>query len=120
MEDHPNIHDIAVTLPQTVSWADYELELATVADRSHVMRFKVPNFPKVCAGSRCYIVHKGLVKGWMDVVGLKHDDFTCSTTGQQWRGKFVERSGEFHPVEPHPMPGFQGFRYVDRNIYTDL
>lgn len=103
--------DIVVTLPQSVKWEEYMLELAA-AERGEVMNFKVGNFPQTGVGSKCYICHKGFVVGYMVISGMSEKDFTCSTTGKKWSGKFIERSGKFIYLEkPIPMKGFQGFHY---------
>lgn len=111
--------DILITVPKTVDWRVYEQELAIAAEGGTVS-FKVANFPKCEAGDRCYVVHDGLVKGWMSISALRHNDFKCEVTSQHWLGKFVERSGAFHKVEPVAHKGFQGFRYVHRNEFADL
>lgn len=105
--------DIIITIPKSISWKDYEKELAKVRDGSQVMNFKVSNFPKTKSGNRCYLVHNGEVKGWMKIVGVSEEEFTCTTTGKQWKGKFIKRSGPFHYIEPLEIKGFQGFRYAD-------
>ena len=43
--------------------------------------------------------------------------FDCTTTGKEWAGKFISRSGPFHKLKnPIPQEGFRGFRYVKYNI----
>jgi hypothetical protein len=42
---------------------------------------------------------------------MSEKNFDCTTTGKAWKGKFIERSGPFHKIEPIQMKGFQGFRY---------
>ena len=104
--------DIVITIPKTVSWADYEKELQVVKDGSHVINFKVPRLPKQAnIGDKCYLCYKGNIVGWMKIVGLKSGGFTCTTTGTYWEGNFVQRSGKFNKIKPIPMKGFQGFRY---------
>lgn len=103
--------DIIITLPKTISWEEYLEELNLVKDYSNVLNFKVNQFPKIKIGSKCYLVHKGFIIGWMEIVGLSEKNFTCSTTGKKWLGKFIERSGPFNYIEPIAMKGFQGFRY---------
>jgi hypothetical protein len=50
----------------------------------------------------------------MEVVGFVEDyKFDCTTTGNNWSGNFIQRSGPFHRIDPIPMKGFRGFRYVD-------
>ena len=106
---------IIVTLPSNVDWSDYEKELSRVKDYDEVMNFKVYNFPKgINRGDKCYVVHKGVVKGWMKIIGFAEKNFICTTTGKQYNGKFIERSGPFHYLDIQiPMKGFQGFRYFN-------
>jgi predicted RNA-binding protein with PUA-like domain len=110
---------IIVTLPSDVSWEEYEKELERVKDYHEVMNFKVYNFPKgIKRGDKCYIVHKGYVKGWMKITGFSEKRFQCTTTGKEYYGKFIERSGPFHYIEDViPIRGFQGFRYFNINDY---
>jgi len=106
--------DIIITLPAKVKWEDYEKELAAVREGSNVLNFKVPYFPKETdIGCKCYLVHKGHVRGWMEIVGLEEHDFVCEVTGTKWKGKFIQRSGPFHEITPIPMKGFQGFKYFN-------
>lgn len=110
---------IVITLPSTEQWETYEKEMENVKDYSQVMNFKVPFFPKgVSRGDRCYVVHDGFVKGWMEIVGMEEKEFTCTTTGRKWLGKFIMRSGPFHKLDKEiKMRGFQGFRYFSELNY---
>ena len=103
--------DIIITIPKTIKWQDYELEL-NAAENGETLNFKVHNLPKTRIGNRCYVLHDGLLKGWMAITGLTEGQFKCTTTGKVWSGKFIERSGKFHKLDkPIPMKGFRGFRY---------
>lgn len=110
---------IIITIPSTIKWSDYEQELMKTENYKQVLNFKVANFPKgIKKGDKCYIVHDGFVKGWMEIVGFTEKQFTCTTTKKRWEGKFIERSGPFHYLEEKvPYKGFQGFRYFDLNEY---
>lgn len=108
--------DIIVTIPKSIAWEDYEKELTEVRDGSKVLNFKTANFPQTNAGNRCYVLHDGEIKGWMKIVALTENDFTCEVTGKTWKGKFIQRSGPFHYIPPIEMKGFQGFRYVNFNL----
>ena len=116
--EHSN-KSIIITLPSSEKWEDYEPELDNVKNYSNVMNFKVHNFPKgIKEGDKCYIVHQGFIKGWMEIVGFSEKEFTCNTTDKKWRGKFIERSGPFHYLtEKVPYKGFQGFRYFNLDEY---
>lgn len=112
MERRGTARDIIVTVPKSVRWEDYEKELAEV-EKGGTINFKVGNFPNTDVGCKCYLCHDGFVKGDMMICGMSEKDFTCTTTGKKWKGKFIERSGTFYPLEnPYAMKGFQGFRYV--------
>lgn len=114
-----NEKSLIITLPSATKWSDYEKELRKVANYQNVLNFKVHNFPKgIHKGDKCYIVHNGLVKGWMEIVGFSEQPFICTTTKKKWDGKFIQRSGPFHYLqEKIPYKGFQGFRYFDLNEY---
>lgn len=105
--------DLVITLPKSVKWEDYEKELEAAAN-GDLLNFKVPNLPKEAKiGNKCYIVHNGEIKGWMEICGLIKGGFDCTTTGKRWDGNFVQRTGEFNYLdEPIPMKGFQGYRYM--------
>lgn len=105
--------DIVITLPREIEWADYKLELDAVADGKGVLRFKVSKLPQQdVEGGKCYLIWRGFVRGWMEIVGFGAGQFTCETTGTIWTGRFIERSGPFHGLDDViEMRGFQGWRY---------
>lgn len=113
--------DIIITIPQSISWKEYEKELKAVEDGTQVMYFRVPNLPKKAnIGDRCYICYRHLVVGWMEIVYIgQAPTFECTTTGTQWpAGNYIGRSGKFHYLKNPGItgggyPGFQGFRYAD-------
>lgn len=108
--------DIVVTLPSKTKWSDYTKELNLVKDYSSVMNFKVNSLPKDTEiGNKCYLCYQGKVIGWMKIVGLIEKEFTCTTTGKKYKGKFIVRSGPFNKINPIEMKGFQGFRYFSEN-----
>lgn len=114
-----NKRSLIITLPSNINWFDYEKELKKAVNYEYVLNFKVHNFPKgINKGDKCYIVHKGFVKGWMEIVGFSEEPFQCTTNNKKWSGKFIQRSGPFHYLqEKIPYKGFQGFRYFDLNEY---
>lgn len=106
--------DIVITIPSTISWDSYKKELDSVKDFSQEMNFKVSSFPKrTKVGNKCYLCYKGEVIGWMEITGMEEKEFTCTTTGKKYKGKFILRSGPFHKINPIKMKGFQGFRYFN-------
>lgn len=104
--------DILITLPKTILWADYLKELKAVEAYEGNLNFKVHNLPvNASVSDRCYLLYKGMVRGWMHITGLKSGSFTCKITGVFWEGNFIQRSGPFIRIDPIPYTGFQGFRY---------
>jgi hypothetical protein len=102
-----------ITVPKTVLWEDYLEEVRDAAEWQEVLNFRVRGFPKeMQVGDRCYIVHNGKVRGWMEICGLAvRDGFRCHTTGKDWpAGKYIQRSGQFHFVDGPGMNGFRGVR----------
>jgi hypothetical protein len=106
------MRDIIITVPKSIKWDEYQKEL-DAAEQGAILNFKVANFPNVDKGSKCYICYNGNVIGYHVVSGKSEKQFTCSTTGKVWNGKFIERTGKLHRIAPIPMKGFQGFRYFN-------
>lgn len=108
------MNDWIITLPQKVEWEDYARELRVVERPGKVLNYRVPHFPKALkVGDRCWLVWRGMVRGWMEIVRLEHwsTGFRCSTTNTQWpAGKYIQRAGLFHAVSGPYMRGFQGIR----------
>lgn len=109
--------DIVITLPKKVNWKEYLKELEVVKDSRSHLNFKVSNFPKdLKLMDRCYLCYKNFIIGYMFVTGMVEKEMICSTTGKEWKGKFIQRSGEFYKLgKPIPMKGFQGFRYYNES-----
>lgn len=103
-------NDIIITIPKSINWKDYQQELNAAAN-GEVMNFKVNSFPNTAIGKRCYVVHDGEIKGYMIISGMSEKSFTCTTTGKEWKGKFIERTGKFYKIDSIKMKGFQGYRY---------
>lgn len=104
--------DIIITIPKNTKWEEYKKELAK-ARQGQSLNFKVAQFPKTGKGNKCYICYNGNVIGYHFISQLSNKAFTCTTTGRNFSGKFVERTGKFYKIEPIPMKGFQGYRYFD-------
>ena len=107
--------NIIITIPKTIKWEDYKKELDN-AEKGDIMNFKVPFLPKIpIIGNKCYVVYKGFIKGYMIISGvIDNSNFNCTTTGQNWSGKFIQRTGKFYYLtEEIPYKGFQGWRYYE-------
>lgn len=109
------MRDIVITIPRTTNWETYLEEIALSASGGFDMNFKVSAFPKESgAGCKCYICYKGVVVGYMIIKEFVEKSFTCTTTGIEYNGNFIVRSGKFYPLEEvKEMKGFQGFRYYN-------
>ncbi len=106
--------NIAITIPKSISWKEYERELEQALKGSY-LNFKVNKLPLNCKkGDKCYIVHDNKIRGYMLVSGFARDSFTCTTTGKKWEGNFIQRTGKFYySQESKEMKGFRGFKYVN-------
>lgn len=107
--------DIVITIPKSIKWTDYQMELKAVESSEQTMFFKVPTLPKKAnVGDRCYLCHNGLVVGYMNITWMGiMSEFTCTTTIQVWpAGHYIGRSGKFTYIKPIPYKGFQGYRYA--------
>lgn len=121
---------IIITLPSNIEWTEYAKEL-DAARAGSVLNFKVSNFPNLVGiGDRCYLTWRGYVRGYMTITGFSEKEFECETTGRPWRGKFIERSGNFtylcnpyadeSTIDPKlKYKGFQNYRYVYHNQFSE-
>jgi len=108
-------YDIVVTIPKTVNWSDYEKELEA-AEKGSILNFKVRAFPKTSIGNRCYICYNDNIIGYHFISKFSEKDFQCQITGKFWQGKFIERTGKFHKINPVPMKGFRGYKYLKYSL----
>ncbi len=109
--------DILITIPKSIKWENYTKELIN-AENGDIMNFKVPFLPKSSIiGNKCYVVYNGFIRGYMIISGVINDtSFDCTTTGDNWSGKFIQRTGKFYYLDKLiPYKGFQGWRYFDLN-----
>lgn len=117
------VRDIIITVPSRIGWSTLEKEFAACEDYTQSKLFRVPRLPtSTVVGARCFVVHKGVVKGSIQIAGVvPHKRFKCTTTGTVYEGTFVECSGPFFPLKQRiEMRGFQGWRYFDLKQYTAL
>ena len=104
---------IIITIPKSNDWNTYLKEIDVANQKGEVLNYKVNHLPKTSIGCKCYIVHNGTIKGYHYISSLVSKNFTCTTTGKQWSGNFIERSGPFYPIKEIPMKGFMGFKYTE-------
>lgn len=110
------LHDsIVVTWPKKRSLESYLSELRTAEAQGKVIHFRVPSYPTIPYGGRCYMVHDGFVRGYLITLGFSNGTGVIDPiTGEIWPfGKYVVRNPHWNPVDPVPMKGFQGWRYYD-------
>lgn len=109
--------DIVVTWPKSRPFASYMTELSRAVAHDEVAYFRVSSRPNVERHDRCYHVHDGFVRGYLnvlDLVELAAGESVDSVTGLTFApGLYVVRSPIWRPLAtPVPMKGFRGFRYV--------
>jgi hypothetical protein len=114
-------NDWIITIPKIrTTWEQYERELEAVADRSQVMNYRIGYRPREMEpGDRCFVVHDGRVRGWMEICGVlrKTEDWRCSTTGVTWpAGWYMQRTGTFHHLPADVQEFYPGFRGIRRYI----
>lgn len=105
-----------ITIPKTIYWEDYKLELKAVESGRRNINYRVRYIPKeMKVGDKMFIVHDGKVRGYMKVTAFgEKPGFTCMSTGIRWpAGNYIERSGKFTYIEPINMVGFRGIRKFD-------
>ncbi|GAC1533808.1 MAG: hypothetical protein NVS3B1_28240 [Marmoricola sp.] len=102
--------DIVVTWPQVKPLADYLAELDRALREDLLINYRVAFLPSAPL-RRCYMVYAGQVRGWCMIVESK---LRGEGEVDGWpAGKYIVRSPWWHPVEPVPMRGFQGWRYFN-------
>jgi hypothetical protein len=113
-ESYNTPKNILITIPKSIEWSEYEKELKK-AENGDILNFKINNLPKEnIIGGRCYICYNGNIIGYHIISGINNNNFDCTTTGKNWKGTFVQRTGKFYRLEsPVPQKGFQGWRYYN-------
>lgn len=105
--------DVVVTTPLAYrEAARREAEVSIAQGGGYYVR-KIPFLPIGCrAGSRCFYVEAGYVRGYAVVEEIRQGRFVCDVTGRDWgHGTFlVMRADSWRWIEPIPMRGFQGIR----------
>lgn len=121
------MRDIIVTIPQTTDIDVLHTEFESTNDGSVSKNIKVSNFPKECAvGGKCHFIFKGKYMGYMNISSFEEKEFTCTTTGKQFKGKFVAMTGgiklgeKYLDLIDNRYKGFQGFRYWDIWLKANL
>lgn len=109
--------DLVITWPKSRPLASYLLELRKAERWGQVINYRVPSKPRVKPRpERCYMVHDGAIRGWNAVIDLAwrgEHSVTDPITGAFWAsGWYVVRDPQWHEIEPVPMAGFRGFRYI--------
>lgn len=101
--------DILITLPKSVKWPRYQLELKAAA-AGQALSFKVAQLPvNARPGDKCWVTHQGRLKGHMPISALlRNAKLEDGSTGN-----LIQHQGRFIPA-PYalPTPPFQGVRYL--------
>lgn len=109
--------DIILTWPKSRSLESYLREVRRAHSEGLVVNFRVRHAPDVTEGDRCYMVHDGVVRGWMKILGVQESSRVIDPiTQRSMSGLFVVREPLWHPMDPplRRMPGFRGYRYAER------
>jgi len=109
--------DIIITIPKTTTWEEYQKELDLAESGEYYLNYQTARFPKHAhVGDRCYVVHRGKLKGYMLISGFSNKPFTCTVTGKKYKGNFIQRTGKFYKVKEIPKKSFRSFRYFGVSI----
>lgn len=109
--------DIIVTTPkgEMANAAREAEDVRRAGGGMYFRRFPLSQRPSVSVGERVYYVEDGYVRGFAWVHAVEEQKgVSCGTTGRQWPpGFYVYMDATtWQWIEPIPMRGFQGFRYV--------
>lgn len=117
-----NFKDIIVTWPSSRTLESYLVELNRAEQEEKVILYKVGKMPRhVAAGQRCYMVHRGYVWGYCEIIDLQFENEGVPPidpiSGERMpRGNYIVRAPHWWQlVKPLPMKGFQGFRYAPKH-----
>lgn len=125
---------IVVTWPKNRRFASYMVELERAKSRGLVVNFRVPRLPDFGVGAfdygapeiRCYRVHDGAIRGWLQIVAVEQrrmgevlrvasDPLSRAPGGKFWPpGKYIVCDPEWHTqTVVSPMKGFRGWRWYE-------
>lgn len=117
--------DIVVTWPKTRVFESYLKALREARMSGQLINYRVAHRPVWKFGAladrsaRCYRVHTGLVRGWVTIVyAMRRDEGEVQRVGTDefWpAGDYIVCNSAWHPIDPIPMKGFQGWRWFDEN-----
>lgn len=102
-----------ITIPKKISWVEYMREVNGALTKDASLFFRVGIKVGIKRGDKLYRAHDGKVRGWIEVMGMHHQDngFECRHTGKRWpAGWYVECKGKFNEVDGPAMKGFRGIR----------
>jgi hypothetical protein len=114
---------MVVTWPKTRPLKSYLDEIERAQREDKYVFFRVPSFPTLAYGARCYHVYDGLIRGWLPIVDYVRSvdmegPILDPITNAPWpEGLYVVRRPEWTACKWAPkneMRGFQGFRYLER------
>jgi len=111
--------DIIVTTPKSqMANAAQEAEECKAANGGYYFR-RLPTYPFKLKpkGGRVFYVEDGYIRGYAvtcDLFRNEHESWTCETTGITYPpGVFVVMTAtSWTWIDPIPMKGFQGWRYL--------
>lgn len=112
------MRDLIITWPKTRSLDSYLEACEAARVHAEVLNFRIHNPPTEWhEGMRVYVVHARAVRGWhqlLDVCRRGYREVRDPGGGWWPPGTYLVRHAEWHPIEPIPMRGFQGWHYFER------
>lgn len=66
-----NDRDIIVSLPGHKEWLEYLSEFMALKAEEQNFKIIVDSLPKTVAGMKCYLVHGGYLRGYMEISKMK-------------------------------------------------
>lgn len=121
MSERP-LRDVIVTWPKSRPLGSYLAELLIAERDGLVVCYRVTVLPGR-RPERCYRVHEGHIRGWLDVIDMRHmDDGEVRRVGGgsgHWpAGNYLVCGPTWHELgfrsDRTVMPGFRGWRWFER------
>ncbi len=71
-------------------------------------------------GEKIFFVEASLIKGYGIVFEVSPTEGEeCEVTGRTWKGDRVVKYNDWHWLKsPIPFKGFQGIRYIERDVWN--
>jgi hypothetical protein len=113
--------DIVATWPKSRPLSSYLDELLRAYRLGLQINYRVARLPHLPFAAweerpgRCYMVHDGAVRGYNEIDRFTHRSDVRDPITNLFMppGFYIVRDPRWHPIDPIPMAGFQGWRWFD-------